>query len=116
MVHAPRNFDKPAPQRLEQVQPAPEMRAKLLEAELAVEPCRIDDRHLQRVRVQAWRLGVQQISVHPVESLHIQPRFIASGPGRRPIESSRPYPSTGFATLVNLLERNDFDRLDDEIL
>src|SRR6202044_3846532 len=44
--------------------------AEVIEAEVSIAARRIDDRHLQRVRVQVGRLAVKQHCVHAVESFH----------------------------------------------
>ncbi len=48
--------------------------SKHVECELAVEVGGMDDRDLERVRVQVRRLAVQKHGVHAVESLHVPPR------------------------------------------
>lgn len=73
MMQLPRDVDESVPQRVEQVQPSGDGASEHVERELAVEVGGVDDRHLQRVRVQVGRLAVEQHGVHAVESLHIQP-------------------------------------------
>ena len=75
MMQLPRDVDELVAQRFQQMQPAAHVVPEHLETELAVEVGRVDDRHLQRVRVQVRRLAVEQHGVHTVESFHAPPAF-----------------------------------------
>src|SRR5271155_3088386 len=69
MVQPPGDVNELVAQRFQQMQTPAKVVPEGVEAKLAV-AAGVDDRHLQRVRVQVGRLAVKQHGVHAVESFH----------------------------------------------
>ncbi len=68
VMQSPRNVDELVAQRIQPMQPAQQRVPEQLESELVLGS--VDDRDLERVRMQVRALGVQQHRIHAVEPLH----------------------------------------------